>query len=169
MCTIIFIILTLTSLSQAAHPLVQISEIIEKELTLYIKDGQLMILSPSSLSAYYPFRETVQQFAPKPNNLDGWTMIDSDCSDKQDEITVDYSDTKGTYNAIARRGKDGLHIFWKQEDVLLAEQLIVQQATPCAIHIQDIDKTPGLELIVAWQFGLSLNGFTIYKVPETAY
>lgn len=169
MFSIILKLLALTPASQSAHPLIQISEIIEKDLHLYVAEGQILIESPNSSSVYYPFRDPSQQFAPKPSDFEGWTLIDTKCVEDQKPVQIQYTDISGTYSAEAMLHEAGLRVYWKQKEVILAEQMIMQQATPCAIHVREADANPGLELIVAWQFNSNLSGFTIFKIPETAY
>ena len=168
MFSFIFKFLALTPSSQSAHPLLQVSEIIESNIELYVQDGQLMVQSPSNPNVFFPFRDPIHQLAPKPQSNEGWTLVPTDCSSAQSKIELSYTYLEDTYTAEATQDKEGLRIYWKQGDTLLAEQLIMQQAVPCAIHILDADASPGLEMVVAWQFSPELKGFTIFKIPDTA-
>ena len=168
MFALILSLLSLSNLSHSAHPLLQISEIIESNIEIYAQDGQLMVLSPKNPSVFFPFRDPAQQLAPRPQNLVPWVHLPTECEDNSTRILSNHSYIGETYQVEAVQQPDGLHVYWKQNDTLLAEQLIMQQANPCAIHVLDADAATGLEIIVAWQFSPEIKGFTIYKVPDTA-
>jgi hypothetical protein len=149
------------------HPLLQSTEIIDEGLDLYWKEGQIMVVSQSNKTAYYPFGSPPQKLQPLPSSFDDWKQLESTCVPDQKSISSKVITRDVEFTAEAKSTDIGIQVQWSMKDNVLSDGMIMQQAIPCGIYILQADALEGLEIIVVWKFEPKLEGITIFRIPDT--
>ena len=147
----------------ALPPLVIAADVAQPELSAFAKEGELWVGMPNQPErpGMRPLVDT--QARTLPPSLEGFEIIGEECQPVPgDSAEFGGRPVKATVAGDAMQPVIRL----ERDERPIAHSLLGRPATVCSLHLLNIDRVPGLEVLVAWRFE-ELRGFTVYRIPES--
>ena len=160
--TIFFMLLG--NFAHSAVPLTIEADLVGENLDFMWRTGHFLTVSKKTSQSMKPLED--DKIHPVPADIDKWENIGKECSD-----TENYTFQLGEMNLqirskpILEKKIISIQVYYK--DLLIAENTIPRMVSLCSFHVVQADQVIGPELIVTWKMSESINGVTIFRIPET--